>query len=148
MAPKFALEALDQLLRDIAQSDQPFGGKTMILGDFRQIPPVVPQASRMEVVNITIKNCSLWPYFHQFSLTENMRAQSAGAQWCNFLIQLGNGEMQDPSGNVEIPAELLSKGDIIDDVFGDITTIEDINTAVDRAILIPKIFDSLEINHK
>ncbi|RCN28833.1 hypothetical protein ANCCAN_25419 [Ancylostoma caninum] len=34
MAPKFALEAVDQLLRDIAQSDQPFGGKTMILGGF------------------------------------------------------------------------------------------------------------------
>ncbi|KIH62437.1 hypothetical protein ANCDUO_07279 [Ancylostoma duodenale] len=74
-----------------------------------------------------------------------MRAQSAGAQWCNFLIQLGNGEMQDPSGNLEIPAELLSRGDIIDDVFGDITTMEDINTAVDRAIL---SFDSLEINNK
>ncbi|RCN27115.1 hypothetical protein ANCCAN_27152 [Ancylostoma caninum] len=149
MAPKFALEAVDQLLRDIAQSDQPFDGKTMTLGgDFRQIPPVVPQAGRMEVVNITIKNCSLWPYFRQFSLTENMRAQSAGAQWCNFLIQLGNGEMQDPSGNVEIPAELLSRGDIIDDVFGDITTMEDINTAVDRAILTPKNFDSLEINNK
>ncbi|KIH64729.1 hypothetical protein ANCDUO_04955 [Ancylostoma duodenale] len=56
--------------------------------------------------------------------------------------------MQDPSGNVEIPAELLSRGNIIDDVFGDITTMEDINTAVDRASLTPENFDSLEINNK
>ncbi|RCN44294.1 hypothetical protein ANCCAN_09726 [Ancylostoma caninum] len=103
MAPKYALKAVDQLLRDITQSDQPFGGKTMILeGDFRQIPPVVPQASRMEVVNITIKNWSLWPHFRHISLTENMRAQSAAALWCNFLIRLANGEMQDSSGNVEL----------------------------------------------
>ncbi|KAL6730127.1 hypothetical protein Aduo_001122 [Ancylostoma duodenale] len=74
VAPKFALKAVDQLLRDIAQSVQPFDGETMILGgEFRQIPPVVAQASRMEVVNITIKNCSLWPHFRQFSPTENMR---------------------------------------------------------------------------
>ena len=42
MSPKLALEAIDDLLRDLMQSDDPFGGKQMILGgDFRQIPPVV-----------------------------------------------------------------------------------------------------------
>ncbi|RCN38351.1 hypothetical protein ANCCAN_15740 [Ancylostoma caninum] len=41
-----------------------------------------------------------------------MRVQGAGAKWCNFLIRLGNGEMQDSPGNVGLPTELMSGGDI------------------------------------
>ncbi|VDP02555.1 unnamed protein product [Heligmosomoides polygyrus] len=52
MAPKYALDAVDKLLKDITELQLPFGGKTIILGgDFRQIPPVVPKAGRSEILN-------------------------------------------------------------------------------------------------
>lgn len=36
MAPRYALEILDRLLRDIMKKDVPFGGKIIVLGgDFR-----------------------------------------------------------------------------------------------------------------
>ena len=42
MIPKYALHAIDKLLRDITNVDMPFGGKVALLGgDFRQILPVV-----------------------------------------------------------------------------------------------------------
>ena len=42
MAHRHHLEAFDRTLRDIAGSDEPFGGKVLVLGgDFRQILPVI-----------------------------------------------------------------------------------------------------------
>ena len=42
MAHRFLLEALDRTLRDVTQTDRPFGGKVIVLGgDFRQTLPVV-----------------------------------------------------------------------------------------------------------
>uniref|UniRef100_A0AC34FY32 ATP-dependent DNA helicase n=1 Tax=Panagrolaimus sp. ES5 TaxID=591445 RepID=A0AC34FY32_9BILA len=41
MAPKYALEIMDRLLRDFTKIDEPFGGKILLLGgDFRQLLPV------------------------------------------------------------------------------------------------------------
>jgi ATP-dependent DNA helicase PIF1 len=53
MAPKYALDALDLLLRDIMQCDRPFGGKVVVLGgDFRQVLPVVRHASRAQLIQV------------------------------------------------------------------------------------------------
>ncbi|KAK6025250.1 hypothetical protein OSTOST_08860 [Ostertagia ostertagi] len=42
MVPKWTMEAVDFLLRNLMQNEVPFGGKTMIVrGDFRQVIPVV-----------------------------------------------------------------------------------------------------------
>ena len=42
MAHRHLLEALDRTLRDVMATEQPFGGKVMLLGgDFRQILPVI-----------------------------------------------------------------------------------------------------------
>ena len=42
MAHRHLLEALDRTLRDVLATDEPFGGKVMVLGgDFRQILPVI-----------------------------------------------------------------------------------------------------------
>ena len=51
MAPKAALQALDDLLQDLMGNNLPFGGKIVVLGgDFRQVLPVMPHASRADVV--------------------------------------------------------------------------------------------------
>ena len=50
-APKAAIKAVDELLRDImGRPHLPFGGKTMVLGgDFRQIPPVLRRVDQRAV---------------------------------------------------------------------------------------------------
>uniref|UniRef100_A0A7E4URS8 ATP-dependent DNA helicase n=1 Tax=Panagrellus redivivus TaxID=6233 RepID=A0A7E4URS8_PANRE len=143
MAPKLALEAVDSLLQDVMNTSEPFGGKTVILGgDFRQIPPVVPRASRYEIVKSTMKQSTLWQLFKKFSLTENMRAQSGDAEWPQFLLDIGNGLMEE----VNIPADMLCTGDLIQDIFGDATTSKDMETLMNRVILTPRNSDCLETN--
>ncbi|VDP43810.1 unnamed protein product [Heligmosomoides polygyrus] len=117
-------------------------------GDFRQIPPIVPKAGRSEILNVSIKSSPLWPHFFEYRLTENVRASSGGIGWSNFLIQFGNGELQNDSNEVKVPDDMLSSGDIADEIFGDIMTLEDMSAALGRAILTPRNFDSLEINNK
>jgi ATP-dependent DNA helicase PIF1 len=44
MKHSHALEFVNRLLQDLMDSDQPFGGKVMVLsGDFHQVLPVVRQ---------------------------------------------------------------------------------------------------------
>ena len=51
MAHRHLLEALDRTLRDLMDSDLPFGGKVIVLGgDFRQILPVVKRGSHVQIV--------------------------------------------------------------------------------------------------
>ncbi|CAF3050195.1 unnamed protein product [Rotaria sp. Silwood2] len=55
MAPSYALNAVDILLRDIMNINAPFGGKIMILGgDFRQVLAVIRFASRSELVAVSL----------------------------------------------------------------------------------------------
>ncbi|KAI1698927.1 PIF1-like helicase domain-containing protein [Ditylenchus destructor] len=56
MSPKYVLDMLDKKLREIMQTDEPFGGKLIMLGgDFRQLLPVKPYAIPSEVVQLTSK---------------------------------------------------------------------------------------------
>ena len=51
MSPSEAVTAADHLLRDLCQTDRPFGGKTILFaGDFRQVLPVMPHSSREEIL--------------------------------------------------------------------------------------------------
>ena len=52
MTHRFVLETIDCTLRDISyQQNVPFGAKLMVFdGDFRQIPPIVTERSRVDIV--------------------------------------------------------------------------------------------------
>ncbi|XP_044583970.1 uncharacterized protein LOC123264615 [Cotesia glomerata] len=91
MSLRYALEIKDRTLRHIMNNKMPFGGKLMILGgDFRQLFPVQPHTTRTETVNLSIRFSSLWKNFHQFSLTQNMRALPEEIQFVNFLLNIGD----------------------------------------------------------
>ncbi|CDF40970.1 ATP dependant DNA helicase PIF1 [Chondrus crispus] len=50
MFHRHCIETVDRSLRDLMQTDRPFGGKFLVLaGDFRQILPVVPGGSRGQI---------------------------------------------------------------------------------------------------
>ncbi|KAK6020980.1 hypothetical protein OSTOST_13359, partial [Ostertagia ostertagi] len=56
MVPKWTLEAVDLLLKDIMQNEIPFGGKLMVIGgDFRQVLPVVERGQQEDLVDACIK---------------------------------------------------------------------------------------------
>ncbi|KAK7266730.1 hypothetical protein RIF29_19381 [Crotalaria pallida] len=169
MVNKKCFEALDRTLKDILQKDvadaelKPFGGMCIVLGgDFRQILPVIPNATRSDVVFATINSSYLWNDCNLLRLTQNMRLQSTPSnihadeiqEFSEWMLKLGDGKLGEPNdGEVEI--------DIPDDFL--IADIQDplqaiFNTAYpnfeeqysdaaylkDRAILAP----TLEIVHE
>ncbi|PIO67752.1 hypothetical protein TELCIR_10491 [Teladorsagia circumcincta] len=64
MVPKWTMDAVDLLLRDLMQNELPFGGKTMIAGgDFRQILPVVEKGRQEDLESACVKKSPLWRHF-------------------------------------------------------------------------------------
>ena len=51
------------------------GKLVVLMGDFRQILPVVRRGRRADIVNATLKTSSLWAEVTTLSLTENMRVK-------------------------------------------------------------------------
>ncbi len=110
MVPGLALKAVDRLLKDKTRVDTPFGAKFMFVGgDFRQVLPVIPKASREHIVNSTLKNSLLWHHFQQFHLVTNMRATRhlryrAFADW---LLRIGDGrEPCNENDQITLPPEV------------------------------------------
>ena len=65
------IERLDDTLQDILQNNQPFGGKKLILnGDFRQILPVPPYATREEIVSTFLNTSKLWSIMKIYPLED------------------------------------------------------------------------------
>ena len=125
-----ALRVINNLLKEIMNSQRPFGRKVLLLGgDFRQTAPVIPRASDTVIIESSIKQSNLWRFVTELSLTENMRIE--GQQEFNrWLIAIGNGTISDGEehGNdlIEIPQQMHSLGNIVQDIFRN-SLIVDIN---------------------
>ena len=103
MSHKHLLEALERTSRTIRGVDLPFGGLIVILmGDWKQIPPVVVKGNRAKVIRACMLKSSLWPLFKEVELVTNMRVQLARQQlgeesadelqrWSDYLLRVGNG---------------------------------------------------------
>ena len=125
MAPRYALELIDRTLRDFMNINLPFGGKIMLLGgDFRQLLPVKVNATRSELVNLSIKFSALWKHFSVFSLTENMRTLPGEAEFEKYLLSVGNGSLNDNDNNLSAPERCVAPrtDDIVDIIFKELIT--------------------------
>ena len=149
-----ALRVINNLLKEIMNSQRPFGGKVLLLGgDFRQTAPVIPRASDAAIIESSIKNSNLWRFVTKLSLTENMRIE--GQQEFNrWLIAIGNGTISDgeEQGNdlIEIPQQMQSSGNIVQDIFGNsliVDTNENIEAVSGKIILTSKNNDALKLNN-
>ncbi|XP_052177595.1 uncharacterized protein LOC127791659 [Diospyros lotus] len=93
MQHRYCVEAVDRTLRDICDSDKPFGGITVVLGgDFRQILPVIPKGVREQIVNASLRHSVLWKHIHILTLDLNMRLNHEdreNANFANFLMEIG-----------------------------------------------------------
>ena len=101
MLNNMLLEALDVCLRDIMNTDVPFGG------DFRQTLPVIPGASRAGIVSKCLNQHPLWQQFEVMYLTKNMRVNAQSdpklLAWSEWLQSIGDGVEGE---QVTIPEEL------------------------------------------
>lgn len=128
MAPLYALKAVDRILKKIMKNEIPFGGKTIVLGgDFRQVTPVIPKASKAKIIENSIKN-TIKTSFKLLQLTVNMRADKDEIEFADWLLKIGNG--QETNYNeiaedlIKIPNECIVQNDLIEDLYGDITDTE------------------------
>uniref|UniRef100_A0A6V7JG82 ATP-dependent DNA helicase n=1 Tax=Bracon brevicornis TaxID=1563983 RepID=A0A6V7JG82_9HYME len=121
MAPRYALEVMDRTLRDIMNNNMPFGGKIVILGgDFRQFLRVNVGGTRSGTVNLSIKFSSSWNNFKIIYLTENMRTLPEENEFSEFLLDVGNGTLNDDEVNINLPETYITYGDldIAQDMYG------------------------------
>jgi len=156
---KFAFEAVDRTFHDITQVDKPFGGKIFVFGgDFRQILPVIPHASRANIVSSSLSKSYIWKYLKIMKLITNMRlCQPSNFQdndlkqkeFAEFLLKIGDGKYPTNSNTedtITLPTNMITNTnnltDLIDFVYPNL--IENSGNAdymVGRAILTPKNID-------
>ncbi|XP_058726733.1 uncharacterized protein LOC131598119 [Vicia villosa] len=123
MAHKNCFEALDKTLKDLMNqnglSGRIFGGKVVVFGgDFWQILPVVPRASRSDIVHASIFSSYVWDHCKVLTLTRNMRLRNDRgnknnndiAEFSKWILDVSDGRLSEPNdglANIEIPQELL-----------------------------------------
>jgi hypothetical protein len=107
-APKAAVQAVDEMLRDLMNcSHLPFGGKVVVLGgDWRQIPPILRRVDEKAIKSFTLRSLPWWRSCHitHFALTRNMRA-GGDAEYASFLERLGDGTQ--PNSYVDLNGDPL-----------------------------------------
>ena len=88
MAHKWAVDAVDRLLRDLHRNDRPFGGVPILfVGDFRQLLPVHKFAP--DPSSYCIKSCKWYGSAVTLKLHANIRASDP--DWASFVLNIGNG---------------------------------------------------------
>ena len=112
MGHQHALGCIDRTMRILRKNDREFGGAAfVIMGDFRQIPPVVPRGNRAQILAATMVKSSLWNFVKYVHLTKNMRVQTAlrtggvtsAAEykaWAEYLLRIGDGKERVIQGDV------------------------------------------------
>ncbi|XP_020249696.1 uncharacterized protein LOC109827146 [Asparagus officinalis] len=110
MTKRVAIEILDRTLRDIMDQDEPFGGKVIVFGgDFRQVLPVVPRATRSQTVRESLVSSYLWSKMKKLKLSKNMRART-NSTFSEFLLRVGNGDEPIVADDlIALPTSILIK---------------------------------------
>ncbi|XP_027171825.1 uncharacterized protein LOC113771446 [Coffea eugenioides] len=156
MAKRHTIEAFDELLRDLIDSDLPFGGKVIVFGgDFRQTLPVIEQATKEVLIESTFPISPLWPKLHKIRLTENMRVMFDPG-FSQFLLRVGEGrEPIDDEGEITLSSDIVipyydkeeSLNRLIESVFPDLNLYsQDPYNLINRCILAPKNSSVDELN--
>ncbi|KAK3233448.1 hypothetical protein CYMTET_19283 [Cymbomonas tetramitiformis] len=158
--PRTLLEKVDDALRDCRshQKDEPMAGLIFIgAGDSRQPAPIIAHSCFAQIQSLTMPNSQLWPNFHVFELTENIRLQvmlqnkdvspekvERHGRWAKELLTIGDGTAPTlPNTNrIRLSDEMCvdTREELIDFVYGDLDTRwSDTRYLTDRVILAPHI---------
>ncbi|XP_037088893.1 uncharacterized protein LOC119109382 [Pollicipes pollicipes] len=98
MVHRRAVKAVDAALRDVRESERPFGGLlTVVTGDWQQILPVIGGGGKCHIVDAYLKSSPLWQHVTCLTLRTNMSAQLQGdaeaGEYARFLCRLGSGQV-------------------------------------------------------
>jgi hypothetical protein len=154
MQHRHVAEAVDKSVADARdQRDRPFGGVTVVFcGDWHQCLPVIPQASRQEIVNACLFKSRLWRNVTQLRLTENMCLQQSSPnvqQFAKWLLEVGDGNHTTPEGTITIPPEMRC-GNSVSNLFSSIYPLihqpQDDEFFAQRTILTSRNTEVQEIN--
>ena len=97
MINKKNLEAVDTILRKIRSCDMPFGVIVFVgAGDFRQIPPIVRNSTRDDIVSSSIKFSPIWKHFKVYSLKISVR-QAQDPVFADMVVKISDGTLQSNS---------------------------------------------------
>ena len=156
MAHKYALEAVDRMLRDIVNYRKPMGGITLLLsGDFRQILPVVRRGTKADHINACLKTSILWKYIDKLTLKKNMRVylsknRDTGSFEQN-LLDIGNGVLKTYENMDIIPCGIIVKNhnELISKIYEHLLEkYSDEDWLCERCILAPKNNNVCNINKR
>jgi hypothetical protein len=138
MIPKHALRIIDDLLQNVIENNILFGGKIFIMGgDFRQTLPIQKHATKAQQIDLSIKHSKYWDQLTLFKLTKNMRALEEEKKFAEWILNIGNGILNDKDDMVTLPAETLCTNDLADEIFSAPIAREDWQEVSNRAILAP-----------
>ncbi|KAK9280130.1 hypothetical protein L1049_013817 [Liquidambar formosana] len=156
MAKRQAIEAFDNMLRDLMDYQLLFGGKVVVFGgDFHQVLPVLPKATLEQTKEASLVKSKLWSELKVLTLTQNMRLRF-NASFTDYLLRVGN--RIEPSityNNIRTPENILLPYDndeiflnkLIDFVFPNIFTFDANNDIlINKAILTPKNYYVDDLN--
>ncbi|XP_044005453.1 uncharacterized protein LOC122850360 [Aphidius gifuensis] len=149
MAPRYCMEIGDKTYKYFMDSNLPFGGKVMLIGgDFRQLLPVKVNATRSELVNLSIKFSHLWKNFSMFTLTENMRTLPEETEFAKYLLDVGDGVLNDNNNYIIAPEKCIANTteSIVDTMFKDLLNNQRYDELTKVAVLAARNVDVDRIN--
>ncbi|XP_031789009.1 ATP-dependent DNA helicase PIF1-like [Nasonia vitripennis] len=113
----------------------------------------------LEIVNRTLQDimnndlpfrCQLWTHFIKYSLTQNMRVRANEVEFAKFLLDVGDGILNDENDNLSLPETCILERnhDLVQNVFGQLISEQKFTEIGKSAILAPRNIDVDEINKK
>jgi hypothetical protein len=138
------IEAVERTVRDLMNSEKPWGGKTVVFGgDPRQTLPVVKKAGRAGIVKASFKMSHLYEQAKRLVLSQNMRTDPEEICFSEFLLKLGEGKLDFQKGTgelfVKIPEQHLvsSTQELIDKIFPNLSKNTNVEDLIENAIYTP-----------
>lgn len=134
MVNRAVLACVDNVCRRVMHNSQPFGGKIIILlGDFRQMCPVVHGGTQADIIDTSIKSSPLWPLFQLFPLTTLIH-NADDPEFASWVDNIGDGT--GPDVDLDFISHAHNHDDLLDFVYpSDILT--DPSCCLRQAILCP-----------
>ncbi|KAL7071440.1 hypothetical protein ACQ4LE_009184 [Meloidogyne hapla] len=149
MVHKRALVTIDLKLKEIMNINIDFGGKVMMMaGDFRQTLPIQKHATRAEICDLTVKRTRYWKSARKFRLKKNMRALDKEKDFAKDLLEIGSGKWNNDKDEMILPIDCISKGDLVEEIFGYAIADSNWNQMAKMAIVAPKNVDVKDLNSK
>jgi len=81
-------------------------------------------------------------------LTKNMRALENEKRFAMDLLEIGSGKRNIDTDQLVLPLDVISNGDLAEEIFGNVIIDNDWNKMANMAIVAPKNLDVRDLNNR